>query len=1121
MLEWFKNAGTSLVNLFSGPRRSDDDERDYAPSPYGREKVKTAPKNVPAFLPWFDENQSLGETPEMRRAYRLMLADPNIKAAILSKLFGVMALDLTVSPSRKKDARDGAIADFVRWNLADAMQEGMAGLIWDILSGALIDGISICEPVWELEDEGKYRGKRYLRRLKALDVGNAVVPIIDEHRNIVAIRGLQYNAGEEWDPDEFVITQHLGLFENPLGMSDLRAAYGRWWILDSATKLRAMGAERRAFGIVSAEYPDVTKQASLEEALSNLRYRHWMAVPEGTKLQVLDLAGQSSSYFSEQRKDLQEEIFLAINGAILQATTSGAGQNRGASAVHKDTADLRAWHLRTMVTHVLNDHKRGLIRRIVDKNFLAVEGYPKASLGGVDEAELKESLAIDKDLKQAFGWKFNREELEERYGRKWEDDPEKALPDAPPPGMPGMGGMPGPDGGQPAMPQGPQAGGDLPPPIVPSSKPDAAFSEEPEDGDDLAALYVDLLNALEESGESYDDTLDAASDELDSMGWTLDQDANGVWSAKRYGGSVAKFAEGDWTKQQGPRGGTYWVSKANPNRKVYRKDNPGSTREDKAQRRKDRGSVDVDALRKRLTAHAGEQTKVEAKRTNAAYRTLKRHHGELTVHRLEELADTLQKALDGLPEGREGLMGEHLRRQLRGVGAMLDAANKDGVSGVVEGGAKKGEKEAEAPKAEAPSEAKAKEPWEMTREDAAMKAYLEAKGIPVNDDGTVTLFHSSQYAEKIEGDGLIKATTGKNTLGHKVEDAAWTTPHKKDLERWNGGGENGTVEVRVPVRFLRHTPNTDEFYFEGGLKRQPNGNWEPTKKPKDTFVNKLAMRDYSDDHRAAIVSALAAGKPVPPEVLADYPDLAAKSAGPQYGDKNADGAEGAEKKPWEQTREEFKKSAAPTMPEKAAEGGKVEGRDYLDGEKRPEPPEGKEWVSSIEQQFGGPDGPNGNREFRKVWRLKATKEQAQKDMDQWFATAPSLDTVDNLEHGSGESGDRVVVSGDRATIIRSYPLKPLHVVRRNGKWHLIGTGDPDDRKDFKGVLSAYNQDVLDGESGKTASWRNAIRQKKWSAFQYAPDDLFQQFPGLAKEFPDVAKSFAGLGKQKFANQGPN
>lgn len=686
MLDWIKSAGTSLVNLFSGPRRSADDERDYAPSPYGREKVKTAPKNVPAFLPWFDENQSLGETPEMRRAYRLMLADPNIKAAILSKLFGVMSLDLTVSPARKKDARDGAIADFVRWNLANAMHEGMAGLIWDILSGALIDGISICEPVWELEDDGKYRGKRYLRRLKALDVGNAVVPIIDEHRNIVAIRGLQYNAGEEWDPDEFVITQHLGLFENPLGMSDFRAAYGRWWILDSATKLRAMGAERRAFGIVSAEYPDVTKQASLEEALSNLRYRHWMAVPEGTKLQVLDLAGQSSSYFSEQRKDLQEEIFLAINGAILQATTSGEGQNRGASTVHKDTADLRAWHLRTMVTHVLNDHKRGLIRRMVDKNFLGVEGYPKASLGGVDEAELKESLAIDKDLKQAFGWKFNREELEERYGRKWEDDPEKALPDAPPPGMPGMGGMPGMDGGQPAMPQGPQAGGggDLPPPIVPSSKPAATFSEEPADGDDLAALYVDLLNALEESGESYDDTLDAASDELDSMGWTLDQDDDGVWSAKRYGGSVAKFAEGDWTKQQGPRGGTYWVNKANPNRKVYRKDNPGSTREDKAQRRKDRGSVDVDALRKRLTAHAGEQTKAEAKRTNAAYRTLKRHHGELTVHRLEELADTLQKALDGLPEGREGLMGEHLRRQLRGVGVMLDAANKDGVSGVVE-----------------------------------------------------------------------------------------------------------------------------------------------------------------------------------------------------------------------------------------------------------------------------------------------------------------------------------------------------------------------------------------------------------------------------------------------------
>jgi hypothetical protein len=70
--------------------------------------------------------------------------------------------------------------------------------------------------------------------------------------------------------------------------------------------------------------------------------------------------------------------------------------------------------------------------------------------------------------------------------------------------------------------------------------------------------------------------------------------------------------------------------------------------------------------------------------------------------------------------------------------------------------------------------------------------------------------------------------------------------------------------------------------------------------------------DYNA-HRDAVASALAAGKPVPPEVLADYPDLAAKQQqAPQATEqpKPAEPAENpgqgeAKKEPWEMTADEY------------------------------------------------------------------------------------------------------------------------------------------------------------------------------------------------------------------------
>ena len=62
----------------------------------------------------------------------------------------------------------------------------------------------------------------------------------------------------------------------------------------------------------------------------------------------------------------------------------------------------------------------------------------------------------------------------------------------------------------------------------------------------------------------------------------------------------------------------------------------------------------------------------------------------------------------------------------------------------------------------------------------------------------------------------------------------------KDI--WGQGyNDNGIVEVKVPVQYLRHaSKNFNEVYFEGGLRRQGDI-WLP-EKIQSTFVDRLVNK---------------------------------------------------------------------------------------------------------------------------------------------------------------------------------------------------------------------------------------------------------------------------------------
>src|SRR5271166_1171284 len=145
---------------------------------------------------------------------------------------------------------------------------------------------------------------------------------------------------------------------------------------------------------------------------------------------------------------------------MLQALTGQAGAQRGSSAAHKDTSDLAKWYVAQLFCACLNDHENGLIRDMVVRNFMG-RTPPKASMSGVDDMELAESLVIDKGLAE-LGWVHSEKELGERYGRSKPKTKEDAL--APPTAAPQD---------QPSDTGGPQ----LPEPEMPEFDDSAAWEE--------------------------------------------------------------------------------------------------------------------------------------------------------------------------------------------------------------------------------------------------------------------------------------------------------------------------------------------------------------------------------------------------------------------------------------------------------------------------------------------------------------------------------------------------------------------------------------------------------------------------------------------------------------------
>lgn len=398
--------------------------------------------NQVRFLPWID-GTVVDETTEMRESYRLMLREPAIKASFFKKVLSVAQLDLQVHPA--SDApMDKEVADFVHDALAGC-RGGTRRIVYAILAGAMMDGYSVSEKVWQLQDRGRWKGKITLKALKAKDT-QWVDLIGDTYRNVTHVRDLR--TSYSYAVDNFVVYSHLPLFESPLGMSDFRAAYRAFWIMDTAWKLRSIALERYSLPFFKGTYTDNSTRTALEEMLQQARGQGWVTFPKGADLQVVDLATKSAGDYEAAIRDLTAEMVLAIEGATLQTLQGTVANGRGNSQVHQDSAQLLTGFLAAEAGDAISDQ---LVPSLVDMNYPAA-AYPKVTLSSVDDQGLLASLQVDEGL-QKLGVALSQKEMYQKYSRQRPSDDSDVLK---PPAPPAPEGQDAP--GQPASSAQPQRG---------------------------------------------------------------------------------------------------------------------------------------------------------------------------------------------------------------------------------------------------------------------------------------------------------------------------------------------------------------------------------------------------------------------------------------------------------------------------------------------------------------------------------------------------------------------------------------------------------------------------------------------------------------------------------------
>lgn len=449
------------------------------------EQVRAYATPQPYASPLSGTDNLTGETAEMREAYRRILKEPAVYSQLAARTFAVCSRTPQVLPDDKADPTHKAAARWVDWAVRRS-KGGWVHLLMAMAFPGQFDGFSLTEKVFGVvgpDESAEYAGFWTLRAAKSKDT-KYVRFKLDTFKNVVGVQAMAAGqGGRAFDPADFILFTHMGIFESPFGLSALRPAYRAANLIEAAVKLRSILLENFSGPYLVGKYVDGDKAAEtqLRAVLQNARARGWITVPDGANVEVMNLATSAPDQFQGAIEDMRKEIALGIRGATLQSLESSSPQ--GDTSEHVGQTELFDWHLSVTLATTIREQ---LVPDLVGPNYGARGGRPDIMLGGTNTAAIV-ARAEKFQAAKALGLPFSKRQA---YESLEVEPPEGPDDDATPP--------------PPAVNPGPGAGGIGGPP-VPGGAPrfaDAAVSMRP-----VASLSVDPERFQFRSGHDDDGTV--------------------------------------------------------------------------------------------------------------------------------------------------------------------------------------------------------------------------------------------------------------------------------------------------------------------------------------------------------------------------------------------------------------------------------------------------------------------------------------------------------------------------------------------------------------------------------------------------------------------------------------
>lgn len=419
-----------------------------------------------AVPPWrtVDSLDNYGrESDEMRRLYReYHRTEPAIRAAIVSKVSSVAALDVSVIPHPRRHRIDKDAAAFVKWTIDNTIH-GWPGLIRRMIEPALVDGFSVSEVVLRsINNDPVHNGKWGLQHVKSRDTDRLRLQI-DSYRNVVGVTNLVRGA-QSYSMKKIILYSHCDMYDNPYGTSDLRSCYRTCILIDEAYKLWRVALNMFSGPILSGRYASNGNRKPLEAAMAQMRQSGYIALKSSAaganssavaqdSVEVLNVAAATDfASFERHVSMLRQDAFLAIRGGYLPFLESSQPNAVGNTAVNRSVgSDPLEYMLATSAAKTLQFQ---LFPHLVYPNYGTNCGLPSVSFGGTDWSETSKQMDAAA-RKKSLGGSVSSAWLDEISGIPPATSPEDELntpkpgggndnpPAAPPSPVPEPGPKPG------------------------------------------------------------------------------------------------------------------------------------------------------------------------------------------------------------------------------------------------------------------------------------------------------------------------------------------------------------------------------------------------------------------------------------------------------------------------------------------------------------------------------------------------------------------------------------------------------------------------------------------------------------------------------------------------------